>query len=77
MIVLPEIFGLNDWVRGVADRLSATGVPALAMPLFARTAPDLELGYDPADMYKSIMDQLIYFLVYSLFLLLLNLLKLL
>ena len=47
VIVLPEIFGLNGWVRGVADRLSATGVPALAMPLFARTAPDLELGYDP------------------------------
>ena len=47
LIVLPEIFGLNRWVRGVADRLSATGVPALAMPLFARTAPDLELGYDP------------------------------
>ena len=33
--MLPEIFGLNGWV------------PALAMPLFARTAPDLELGYDP------------------------------
>ena len=47
MIVLPEIFGLNRWVRGVADRLSAAGVPALAVPLFARTAPDLELGYDP------------------------------
>ena len=47
VIVLPEIFGLNPWVRGVADRLSAAGVPALAMPLFARTAPELELGYDP------------------------------
>ena len=47
VIVLPEIFGLNRWVRGVADRLSATGVPALAMPLFARTAPELELGYSP------------------------------
>ena len=45
--VLPEIFGLNRWVRGVADRLSAAGVPALAIPLFARTAPELELGYDP------------------------------
>ena len=33
--VRPEIFGLNGWV------------PALAMPLFARTAPELELGYDP------------------------------
>ena len=47
VIVLPEIFGLNGWVRGVADRFSAAGVPALAMPLFARTAPELELGYDP------------------------------
>ena len=47
VIVLPEIFGLNCWVRGVADRLSAAGVPALAIPLFARTAPELELGYDP------------------------------
>ena len=46
VIVLPEIFGLNGWVRGVADRLSAAGVPALAMPLFARTSPELELGYD-------------------------------
>ena len=48
VIVLPEIFGLNRWVRGVADRLSAAGVPAIAMPLFARTAPELELGYDAA-----------------------------
>ena len=47
VIVLPEIFGLNCWVRGVADRLSAAGVPALAIPLFARTAPELELGYSP------------------------------
>lgn len=53
VIVLPEIFGLNDWVRGVADRLSATGVPALAMPLFARTAPDLELGYDPESTHEG------------------------
>ncbi len=45
--VLPEIFGLNRWVRGVAERMSAAGVPVLAMPLSARTAPALELGYEP------------------------------
>ncbi len=45
VLVLPEVFGVNGWVRSVADRIAALGVPALAMPLFARTAPDLELDY--------------------------------
>ena len=47
VLVLPEVFGVNAWVRSVADRLAAVGVPALAMPLFSRTAPALELGYTP------------------------------
>ena len=47
VLVLPEVFGVNAWVRSIADRIAAEGVPALAMPLFARTAPQLELGYDP------------------------------
>lgn len=45
VLVLPEVFGVNAWVRSVADRIAAAGVPALAMPLFARTAPELELSY--------------------------------
>jgi len=45
-MVLPEVFGINGWVRSVAGRLAAAGYGALAVPLFARTAPDLELGYD-------------------------------
>ena len=46
VLVLPEVFGVNGWVRSVADRLAAEGYAALALPIFARTAPDLELGYD-------------------------------
>ena len=46
VLVLPEVFGINAWVRSVADRLAAFGYAALAVPLFARTAPALELGYD-------------------------------
>ena len=52
-IVLPEVFGLNAWVRSVADRLSAQGHPALAVPLFARTAPGLELAYDASDLAEG------------------------
>jgi carboxymethylenebutenolidase len=52
-IVLPEVFGVNAWVRSVADRLAAQGIPALAIPLFARTAPDLELAYKPSDLAQG------------------------
>ena len=52
-IVLPEVFGLNAWVRSVVDRLAAQGHPALAVPLFARTAPDLELAYDASDLAEG------------------------
>ena len=52
-IVLPEVFGVNAWVRSVADRLAAQGHPALAVPLFARTAPDLELAYEPSDLAQG------------------------
>ena len=52
-IVLPEVFGVNAWVRSVADRLAAQGLPALAVPLFARTAPELELGYETSDLAQG------------------------
>ena len=53
-IVLPEVFGVNAWVRSVADRLAAQGYPALAVPLFSRTAPDLELAYDASDLAEAV-----------------------
>ena len=52
-IVLPEVFGVNAWVRSVADRLAAHGYPALAVPLFARTAPNLELAYETSDLAQG------------------------
>ena len=51
--MLPEVFGVNAWVRSVADRLAAHGYPALAVPLFARTAPDLELAYNASDLAEG------------------------
>ncbi|MEB3259525.1 MAG: dienelactone hydrolase family protein, partial [Cyanobacteriota bacterium] len=53
VLVLPEIFGLNPWVRSVVDRLAGQGFAGLAVPLFARTAPDLSLGYDPEAFQKG------------------------
>jgi hypothetical protein len=53
VLVLPEVFGVNGWVRGVAERLAREGYAALAMPLFARTAPALELTYDEESLRVS------------------------
>jgi carboxymethylenebutenolidase len=53
VLVLPEVFGVNGWVRSVAGRLAAEGYAALAVPLFTRTAPGLELGYDDAALSEG------------------------
>jgi len=53
VLVLPEVFGVNSWVRSVVDRLAEQGIPALAMPLFARTAPELDLGYTDDDLVEG------------------------
>src|SRR5436309_1534169 len=39
VIVIQEIFGLSDWIRGVADQLAAEG--------FVAIAPDLLSGHGP------------------------------
>ncbi|MFZ0407661.1 MAG: dienelactone hydrolase family protein [Cyanobium sp.] len=53
VLVLPEVFGINSWLRSVAGRLALQGYAALVVPLFARTAPDLELGYDQASLLEG------------------------
>ena len=53
LLVLPEVFGVNGWVRGVADRLAAEGYGALAMPLFSRTAPALDLDYSSESLAEG------------------------
>ena len=50
VLVLPEVFGVNAWVRSVADRLAGEGYAALAISPFSRTAPELDAGYDAAGL---------------------------
>jgi carboxymethylenebutenolidase len=39
VVVIHEIFGLTDWVRGVADQLAEAGYIAIAPDLLSGTAP--------------------------------------
>jgi carboxymethylenebutenolidase len=52
VVVIHEIFGLTDWVRGVADQLAEAGYIAIAPDLLSGTAPGgggtAELGGDDA-----------------------------
>lgn len=49
VVVIQEIFGLSDWIRGVADQLAAEG--------FIAVAPDLLSGKGPAGGGSETMDQ--------------------
>jgi len=53
LVVVQEIFGVNPSIRGVADEYAREGFLAIAPALFDRIEPNLELGYDEADMKKA------------------------
>jgi carboxymethylenebutenolidase len=46
IVVIQEIFGVNNHVRRVADGFAAQGYAAIAPALFDRIRPGIELGYD-------------------------------
>jgi carboxymethylenebutenolidase len=50
VLVLPEVFGVNPWVRSVTTRLAVQGYAALAINPFWRTAPMLEEDYTEAGL---------------------------
>ena len=49
-IVLPEVFGINNWIRNFSERLAEQNISALALPLYGRTAPNLDLAYSEEDL---------------------------
>ncbi len=49
-IVLPEVFGINHWIRSFSEKLAKQNVTVLALPLYGRTAPKLDLSYSEADL---------------------------
>ena len=54
VVVIQEIFGVNDHIRRVADGYAADGYLALAPQIFDRVEPSVELGYGESDMGRGI-----------------------
>src|SRR5690349_10298120 len=50
VVLLHEIFGVNQYVRDVADRYAEEGYVAIAPDLFWRIEPGVELGYSDAEI---------------------------
>jgi carboxymethylenebutenolidase len=48
VVVIQEIFGVNDHIRAVTDRFAEAGYVAVAPALFDRVEPGAELPYDAA-----------------------------
>lgn len=46
IVVIQEIFGVNEHIRSVVDRYAAFGYHAIAPALFDRVETGVELGYD-------------------------------
>ncbi|MEB3118462.1 MAG: dienelactone hydrolase family protein [Limnothrix sp.] len=50
IVVLQEVFGVNDHIRDLCDRLAGCGYVAIAPALFQRTAPGFAVGYSAEEL---------------------------
>jgi len=50
VVVFQEIFGVNEHIRDVTERIAKQGYVAIAPAIYQRTAPDFETGYTEKDI---------------------------
>jgi carboxymethylenebutenolidase len=53
IVVIQEIFGVNQHIRAVCDRLAADGCAAIAPAVFDRQQPNFECGYSPDEIANA------------------------
>jgi carboxymethylenebutenolidase len=53
VVVVQEIFGVNEHIRDVCDRFAECGYEAIAPALFERIRPGVELAYDEAGINEG------------------------
>ena len=54
LVLLQEIFGINDYLKQTADRYAEEGYVVLVPDLFWRMQPNIVLGYDGDDMKRAL-----------------------
>ncbi|VVE31430.1 carboxymethylenebutenolidase [Pandoraea morbifera] len=53
LVLCQEIFGVNAYIRELADRYAEEGYVVLAPDLFWRIEPGIDLGYTPGDWQRA------------------------
>jgi carboxymethylenebutenolidase len=53
VVVLQELFGVNAYIRSIADRCAGAGYLAIAPSLYDRIGRDIELGYSEAEIQTA------------------------
>lgn len=53
LVILPEVYNVNHWVRGVADSYAADGYHVLVPDLFWRQQPQVYLDYDQPERARA------------------------
>lgn len=54
LLLLQEIFGVNEHIRAVAEQYALAGFVVLAPDVFWRQAPRVELGYEGEDRQRGV-----------------------
>ena len=54
VVILQEIFGVNEFVKWIAARLAGDGFTVIAPDLYHRIEPGISLGYGEADLKKAL-----------------------
>ncbi|TDU28026.1 carboxymethylenebutenolidase [Panacagrimonas perspica] len=54
ILLIQEIFGVNEHIRGVADQYAMDGYTVLAPDVFWREEPGIQLGYDKDGFAKGL-----------------------
>lgn len=53
VLVVQEIFGVNEYIRDVCRRLAELGYVAMAPDMYWRQERNVDVGHDPAEMPKA------------------------
>ncbi len=53
VLVMQEIFGVNEYIRDVCHRLAALGYVAMAPDVYWRSERNVDIGHDPSEMPKA------------------------